>query len=91
MNDKLHRIKRFIESLPNDVETPEATLSLLQTASGITAGGTNDKNCINVNLETCKNSVNYDSCTNYEGLCNQSFNGRGCNNDCFLTTNKKYC
>lgn len=94
MDNKLNRIERFIESLPNDVETPEATLALLPVHDDLTGGNSltvNSTTCSNSDLETCRYSTNSDVCINAADKCIGSTNGRGCNNACSLVTNKSFC
>lgn len=93
MNDKLNRIERFIESLPNDVETPEMTSALLPTAVDLTGGygANNDGDCTNRKPAACMGSVNAKSCKNYNGSCSSSYNGGSCFNDSSLETNTSFC
>lgn len=91
MNDKLNRIERFIESLPNDVETPEATSVLLPMAMDMNGAGTNGEKCVNIDVESCKTAINHSECTNALDKCSGASNGKICNNNCGLTTNKSNC
>ncbi len=79
MNDKLNRINRFIESLPNGIETSDATLALLPTSMELNGAGTNFKVCTNFNLDVCKPPTNTE--------CGNPYNGLGCNSGCQIGTN----
>lgn len=82
MNDKLNRIERFIESLPNDVETPEATSVLLPSAYGLMGGTANNKgDCRNADFVQCDKSKNGGSCINSIGKCGHSTNEGSCGFD----------
>lgn len=86
MNDKLNRIERFIESLPNDVETPKATSVLLPTTNCLTGGTAyNGGNCINTERDKCKKSTNEGNCMNSQFCCSDSKNYKSCYDDSHLT------
>ncbi len=86
MNGKLNRIERFIESLPNDVETPEATTVLLPSKMDLTGGTSkNGGHCSNSSLDKCKGSSNGGNCFNAQFMCNNSTNEGSCFDDSHLT------
>lgn len=91
MDDKRNRIERYIESLPNDVETPEATSALLPTSRDFNGGGSNIKICVNYNIEVCKPITNKE-CGNPNASCGGGTNSIGCNGACHIGTNtQKEC
>ncbi len=92
MDNKLNRIERFIQSLPNDVETPEATSVLLPATQDLTGGTSDNKgNCANTYYEKCAKSTNGGDCSNTKFMCPNSKNYGSCFDDSHLTTNTQYC